>query len=332
MLCFKQFVEYCIIGWMARQTIWDEKIRSYLYFCRTEKGLAANSLQAYRQDLLQFAGYLNSLPAGTAPAAVTIETLRAYLDHARTAGLSNRSIARQVTALRGFFGFLSENADLPANPAELLTAPKIGSSLPKYLDLGSVDRLLDSPQEKSPTGLRDRAMIHLLYGAGLRVSELIQLRVSDVDDAAGTLRVIGKGNKQRLIPVGRQAIAAIGDYSRLQRPHLLNGRVSPFLFVTARGTAMTRQGFWKLLRGHGKRAGIFRSLSPHVLRHTFATHLVEGGADLRSVQAMLGHSDIGTTEIYTHVMRSRLKHVVNTHHPRAQDPARAHAEQERTKL
>lgn len=317
---------------MARQTIWDEKIGSYLYFCRTEKGLAANSLQAYRRDLMQFVAYLKKLPAAALPAAVTIETLRAYLDQARAAGLSNRSIARHVTTLRGFFGFLSEDAGLKVNPAELLAAPKIGSSLPKYLDLSTVDRLLDSPQDKSPTGLRDRAMIHLLYGAGLRVSELIQLRVSDVDDAAGTLRVTGKGDKQRLIPVGREAIAAIGEYSRLQRPHLLGGRVSRYLFVTARGTAMTRQGFWKLLRGHGKRAGIFRSLSPHVLRHTFATHLVEGGADLRSVQAMLGHSDIGTTEIYTHVMRSRLKHAVNTHHPRAQQQQGAHPEQERTKI
>jgi integrase/recombinase XerD len=160
-------------------------------------------------------------------------------------------------------------------------------------------------------------MLHLLYAAGLRVSELVRLRLADLDESAGTLRVVGKGDKQRIVPIGRAALKAVGEYVRLQRPLLLKGRPSAHLFVTARGDAMTRQGFWKLLRGHGKRAGIFRHLSPHVLRHTFATHLVERGADLRSVQAMLGHADIGTTEIYTHVMRSRLKQAVDKHHPRA---------------
>jgi integrase/recombinase XerD len=199
----------------------------------------------------------------------------------------------------------------------LLAAPKIGRSLPKYLDLEATEHLLAAPGAESPTGLRDQAMLHLLYAGGFRVSELIHLRVSDVDEGAGTVRVIGKGDKQRLVPIGRQALAAVAEYKRHQRPTLLKGRVSAYLFVTARGGAMTRQGFWKLLRGHGKHAGIFHSLSPHTLRHTFATHLVDGGADLRSVQAMLGHADIGTTEIYTHVMRSRLKEVVNAHHPRA---------------
>ncbi len=288
-------------------------MRSYLHFCRAEKGLSKNSLQAYRQDLLQFSSFLadKSLPW------VTLDTLRSYLDHLRAAGLKSRSIARQVTTLRGFFGFLLEERALESNPAELLFAPKIGSSLPKYLDLPSVEKLLDAPGANPRTGLRDRAMLHLLYGAGLRVSELIALRVSDLEDSAGTVRVIGKGDKQRLVPVGREALHALDQYLRLQRPQLLKGRSSPYLFVTGRGSPMTRQGFWKLLRVHGKEAGIFRRLSPHVLRHTFATHLIEGGADLRSVQAMLGHADIGTTEIYTHVMRSRLKQVVEAHHPRA---------------
>jgi integrase/recombinase XerD len=160
-------------------------------------------------------------------------------------------------------------------------------------------------------------MLDLLYATGLRVSELIALRVADLDEAGRTVRVTGKGNKQRLVPVGLQAITSVREYCRQQRPALLKGKVSPYLFVTARGTRMTRQGFWKLLRGHGKRAGIFRELSPHVLRHTFATHLLEGGADLRSVQTMLGHVDIGTTQIYTHVMRSHLQQTVNRYHPRA---------------
>ena len=171
------------------------------------------------------------------------------------------------------------------------------------------------------TGLRDRAMLHLLYAAGLRVSELVKVRVGDLDLAQGIVRVVGKGNKQRLVPIGSQAIASIEQYCNVLRPHLLKGRVSAYLFLTARGKPMTRQGFWKLLRGHGKAAGIFRELSPHVLRHTFATHLLEGGADLRSVQTMLGHADIGTTQIYTHVMRSRLRQTVDRHHPRAKRKA-----------
>jgi integrase/recombinase XerD len=249
--------------------------------------------------------------------SVSLDTLRRYVDSLRAEGLSNRSIARQVTTVRGFFGFLLEEGDISANPADLLSAPKIGSPLPKYLDSRSLEHLLESPDAASATGLRDLAMLDLLYASGLRVSELIKLRIADLDDLEGTVRVIGKGNKQRLVPVGKLALKSLERYRNEQRPQLLKGRVSPYLFVTARGTAMTRQGFWKLLRGHGKTAGIFRNLSPHVLRHTFATHLLEGGADLRSVQTMLGHVDIGSTQIYTHVMRSRLRQTIDQHHPRA---------------
>jgi integrase/recombinase XerD len=298
---------------MADLTPFEQRMRSYLHFCRTEKGLAHNSLEAYRRDLARLGTFLN----GLALDSVSLDTLRSYLDHLRASGLSNRSIARQVTTLRGFFGFLVEESALAANPAELLSAPKTGSSLPKYLDSSNLDHLLEAPREDSRTGLRDRGMVDLLYACGLRVSELIQLRVSDLDETQGVVRVIGKGNKQRLVPVGREALKSVERYRTQQRPQLLKGRVSPYLFVTARGGRMTRQGFWKLLRAHGKTAGIFRGLSPHVLRHTFATHLLEGGADLRSVQAMLGHADIGTTQIYTHVMRSRLRQTVDQHHPRA---------------
>lgn len=291
----------------------EQKVRSFLHFCRTEKGLAVNSLDAYRRDLSSFLSWLGSTPLDS----VTIDTLRGYLDHLRATGLSNRSIGRQVTSLRGFFGFLLEDGVLTVNATELLSAPKTGSPLPKYLDTRGVDQLLDSPNQASATGLRDRAMLDLLYATGLRVSELIQVRVADLDELEGMLRVIGKGNKQRLVPVGKQALQSIESYRTAQRPQLLKNGVSPYLFITARGTAMTRQGFWKLLRGHGKSAGIFRGLSPHVLRHTFATHLLEGGADLRSVQTMLGHADIGTTQIYTHVMQSRLRQTIDRHHPRA---------------
>lgn len=298
---------------MTRQVTFDARIRAYLHHCRTEKGLAENSLQAYRRDLISFSAFLKGVPFQ----AVTLDLLRAYLDHLRAEKLSNRSIARQVTTLRGFFGFLIEEGEIGNNPAELLTAPKFGNSLPKFLSSHQVDGLLQAPEPSARTGLRDRAMLDLLYATGLRVSELIQLRVSDVDESQGIVRVIGKGNKQRLVPVGRDALAALERYRAGQRPQLLKGRVSPYLFVTARGTRMSRQAFWKLLRGHGKAAGMFRNLSPHVLRHTFATHLLEGGADLRSVQTMLGHADIGTTQIYTHVMRSRLRQTIDDHHPRA---------------
>lgn len=307
---------------MAPPITFEVRIKSFLHFCRSEKGLAKNSLEAYRRDLSQFGSFLQRTKADNVSKA-SLETLRLYLDSLRESGLANRSIARQVTTLRNFFAFLVEEDLIAANPAELLAAPKAGMSLPKYLDSGSVDRLLTTPAQNDGTGLRDRAMLDLLYAAGLRVSELINLRISDLDEQAGVLRVIGKGNKQRLIPVGRQALASIERYQKEQRPSLLKGRTSPYLFVTARGTSMTRQGFWKLLRGYGKEAGIISefghkgTLSPHVLRHTFATHLLEGGADLRSVQTMLGHSDIGTTQIYTHVMRSRLRQTVDKHHPRA---------------
>jgi integrase/recombinase XerD len=218
---------------------------------------------------------------------------------------------------------LQEQGDLTSNPTELLTAPKIGTSLPKYLTAAAVDRLIESPAEDRPTGLRDRAMLDLLYATGLRVSELVLLRVSDLDESQGVVRVTGKGNKQRLVPVGRSALRSVSEYVAKQRGTLLKGRVSPYLFVTARGSAITRQGFWKLLKAHGKSAGIFRGLSPHVLRHSFATHLLEGGADLRSVQTMLGHADIGTTQVYTHVMQSRLRQTVEQHHPRVTRTRRA---------
>ncbi len=302
---------------MAEVDTFALKVRSFLHFCRAEKGLSVNTLAAYRRDLAGLGKWLSRPGETRRLATLSLDDLRQYLDYLRTHKLANRSIARLVTTLRGFFGFLLEEGALNHNPAELLVAPKIGASLPKYLDHERVEELIEAPDVSKPTGLRDRAMLDLLYATGLRVSELIKLRVADLDEYQGIVRVIGKGGKQRLVPVGKAALAAIEDYRTNQREQLLGGRVSPFLFVTARGTSMTRQGFWKLLRGHGKQAGIFRSLSPHVLRHTFATHLLEGGADLRSVQTMLGHADIGTTQIYTHVMRSRLRQTVDQHHPRA---------------
>ncbi len=313
----KQFRRYCIIAEVEGACNLETLTSPYLSFCRAEKGLSANTLESYRRDLLRLEAFLAPLSLRE----VTLELLRSYVDSLRDARLSNRTITRHIATLRGFFRYLLEEKHIASDPTELLAAPKSSSSLPKYLDDSRVDQLLEAPEGDTVLGLRDRAMIELLYATGLRVSELIQLKISDLDDAAGVVRVTGKGDKQRLVPVGARALQAVEAYCAGQRERLLRGRVSPFLFVTARGTRMTRQGFWKLLRGHGKEAGVFKSLSPHVLRHTFATHLLEGGADLRSVQIMLGHADIGTTQIYTHVMRSHLKETVDRHHPRGRSNA-----------
>lgn len=298
--------------------IFETRCRAFLHFCRAEKGLAAHTISAYRRDLASFRKFWDGAQAGADPSEATLANVRDYMDSCRRQGLSHRSIARHVATLRGFFGFLAETGAIANDPTELLTAPQTGTSLPKYLDTGRVDQLLDAPAASDRNGLRDTAMLHLIYAAGLRVSELVNLRVADFDEAAGVVRVnAGKGGKQRLVPVGRAAIAAIDEYMLRGRPAILGQKVSPHLFITARGGPMTRQGFWKLLRGYGQKAGMFTGVSPHVLRHSFATHLLEGGADLRSVQAMLGHADIGTTQIYTHVMRSRLRDTVDRFHPRS---------------
>jgi integrase/recombinase XerD len=286
-------------------------VRSFLDFCRVEKGLSGNSLQSYQFDLKRFAA---SLPVPE-PEATPVQ-LTDYVQSLYDAGLSARSIARHITTLRNFYRFLAREGRIERDPTEFLAPPKQWSTLPKYLNRDEVDRLLVAPPEDKPAGLRDRAMLELLYASGLRVSELCGLELSALQ-SEGLLRVRGKGNKQRLVPYGDSARHALDRYRGAGRPALLKGRASRHLFVTARGGAMTRQGFWKLLRGHGRRVGLFGKLTPHVVRHSFATHLVEGGADLRSVQIMLGHADISTTQVYTHVAQRRLREVVDRHHPRA---------------
>jgi integrase/recombinase XerD len=287
--------------------------KSFLDFCRVEKGLSANSLSAYHIDLQRFSSGILPL----APPGASAQDLARYVESLYGAGLSPRSIARHMTTLRSFYSFLTREGEIQADPTEFLTPPKQWSNLPKYLNRQEIDRLLAAPEASKPTGLRDRAMLELLYATGLRVTELCRLELSNVERDSGVLRVTGKGNKQRLVPFGESAGEAIGHYLNQGRPSLLKGRASRFLFVTARAGAMTRQGFWKLLGLYGKKAGIFRDLTPHVVRHSFATHLVEGGADLRSVQIMLGHADISTTQVYTHVARRRLREIVDQHHPRA---------------
>ena len=288
------------------------QIQAFLNFCRVEKGLSANSLSAYSSDLERLNQFL-----GESPAVPDIEQLRHYLDSLYQAGLSSRSVARHVATLRNFCGFLVREGVLASDPSEHLRTPKQWQAIPKFLNLEQIDKLIGAADVSRPTGLRDRAMLELLYATGLRVSELCRVGVGDLNLEMGVLRTTGKGEKQRLVPAGKEAIQAVRAYLEKGRVALLKGRASRYLFVTARGGCLTRQAFWKLLGGYGRKAGIFHGLTPHVLRHSFATHLLEGGADLRSVQVMLGHADISTTQIYTHVMRSRLQRVVEQHHPRA---------------
>jgi integrase/recombinase XerD len=288
------------------------QIPAFLNFCRLEKGLAANSVEAYALDLAKWTAFL-----GKSTELPDAEQLRHYLDHLYQSGLSTRSVARHLTTLRGLYGFLLREGRIATDPTEHLGTPRQWQTIPKFLNLEDIEKIIAAADTPHPTGQRDRAMVELLYATGLRVSELCRLGVNDCMLDAGVVRTTGKGNKQRLVPCGKQAVLAVQAYLESGRPALLKGRASRYLFVTARGGCLTRQGFWKLLAGYGKKAGIFHGLTPHVLRHSFATHLLEGGADLRSVQVMLGHSDISTTQIYTHVMRSRLRQTVEQHHPRA---------------
>jgi integrase/recombinase XerD len=288
------------------------QMQAFLNFCRLEKGLSANSIEAYSLDLAKWSAFLGHTAELPGP-----EGLRHYLDHLYQSGLGQRSIARHLTTLRGFYGFLLREGQIATDPTDHLGAPKQWQNIPKFLNLEDIEKIIRAIDIARPTGPRDRAMLELLYATGLRVSELCRLGLSDCNLDLAVVRTTGKGNKQRLVPVGRDAVKAVEAYLQSGRAPLLKSRASKYLFVTSRGACLTRHAFWKLLARYGKKAGIFHGLTPHVLRHSFATHLLEGGADLRSVQVMLGHSDISTTQIYTHVMRSRLRQTVEEHHPRA---------------
>jgi integrase/recombinase XerD len=287
-------------------------VQAFLDFCRVEKGLAANSIASYRADLQRLSATLSN-PERDA----TAEQIGRHVESLYQAGMSPRSIARHLATLRNFYNFLAREGTITRDPTEFLAAPKQWSTLPKYLNREEVERLLAAPAGPKPTEVRDRAMLEVLYATGLRVSELCGLELAAVERRLGVLRVTGKGNKQRIVPFGESAGEALDRYLSEGRPRLLKGRASRYVFVTARGSAMTRQCFWVLLKGYGRKVGLARPLTPHVVRHSFATHLVEGGADLRSVQLMLGHADISTTQVYTHVARRRLRDTIDRHHPRA---------------
>lgn len=288
---------------------------AFLNYVQVERGLAANTLAAYRRDLEKFAAFCQQrkLALGRVDRGAVVD----FLGWLYRNGLDSRSVARTLVTLRNFFRFLRQENVVRHNPTEHIESPRLWKRLPKFLTLEEVEGLLATPDDTTPLGVRDRAMLEVLYATGLRVSELVNLKVSDVQLEAGVLRCLGKGNKERVVPLGRKATAAVETYLREARPRLTRRRSSHHLFVSRRGTGMTRQNFWRLLRAWGRSAGVRTRLSPHVLRHSFATHLLERGADLRSVQLLLGHADISTTQIYTHVAQERLKQVYRSHHPRA---------------
>jgi len=299
----------------GRSAGWRCELDAWLELLAVERGLSPRTLEAYRGDLMRLGERLAKDP-GVALDAATGAQLGTELRRLHRQETSPRSIARLLSSLRGFFGWLAAEGRRGDDPTALLEAPKRQRKLPNVLGEAEVAALLAAPDVSTAKGLRDRAMIELLYATGLRVSELVGLKLSQLRLESGFLIAFGKGSKERIVPVGESAEAWIGRYLAEVRPVWASGRHEA-LFVTRRGGGMTRQAFWRLLGVYGRAAGIRRPLSPHVLRHSFATHLLEHGADLRAVQAMLGHSDISTTEIYTHVHRERLRRIYDEFHPRA---------------
>ena len=287
---------------------------TYADHLATERGLSQRTVESYRRDLEGFGRFMarnnRELPA------VSREDLVGHVRACRSQGLSARSAARLLSALRSFFRYCAAEGLLRDDPSVRLTSPKTWSALPHVLSAEEIEGLLAAPDVSTPPGLRDRAMLETLYASGLRVSELVRLETERADLDLGTLLVVGKGNKERLVPLGRDARKWIAKYLKAARPEL-DSRRSEFLFLTVRGAPMTRQRFWQLVETYARRAGVRSHISPHVLRHSFATHMIERGADLRSVQTLLGHADIATTQIYTHVSRGRLRQVYDDFHPRA---------------
>jgi integrase/recombinase XerD len=278
-----------------------------------EEGLARNTLESYRNDLSQFTDWLEK--RGSELIAVTRTDLEGYLAY-KNPYSKPRSIGRLIASLRRFYRYLLRENLVSEDPTLQLDSPKLPRSLPKSLTEEEVEALLNQPDQDQMLGLRDRAMLEMLYATGLRVSELVNIKVAEVSLSEGVVRATGKGSKTRLVPLGEESLDWITRYLKEARPQILNGQVSDSMFVTQRGGAMTRQAFWYLIKRHAKLAGIQKHLSPHVLRHAFATHLLNHGADLRVVQMLLGHADISTTQIYTHVARERLKSLHAMHHPR----------------
>jgi len=294
-----------------RRAVIDE----YLTYLRDVRRMSPNTLESYARDLALLAAFAEKRQA--ALETLQRQDLEAFVRQLMSSGLAPRSVARAVACVRGFYRFVTIERKQDHSPADDLHPPRAWPALPRFLSLEEVDHLLEQPDTDTPRGLRDKALIEVLYATGLRVSELVALRAGDLNLEEGYLTCIGKGDKQRMVPLGHQAADWVRRYIRDGRPALLRKKTSPWLFVNARdGGPLSRVGFWKVLKAYGVKAGLSRDLSPHVLRHSFATHLLERGADLRMIQVMLGHADLSTTQIYTHVLEARLRTVYDKFHPR----------------
>lgn len=289
-------------------------IDSYVIYLRDVKRMSPNTIESYARDLAALAGFAEA--RGKPVDSLDRQDLEAFVRSLMASGLSPRSVARAVACIRGFYRFAAVEDKREGSPADDLRAPRAWPALPKFLSLEEVDRLLAQPDTSTPRGLRDKALIEVLYATGLRVSELVSLKTNNLHLDEGYLTCVGKGSKERIVPIGQEAADWLKKYLAQGRSALLNG-ASSWLFVNARdGGPLSRVGFWKVLKEYGIKAGISRELSPHVLRHSFATHLLDRGADLRAIQVMLGHADLSTTQIYTHVLEARLRAVYDRYHPR----------------
>ena len=293
----------------------DARVTDYLDHLRAERGLSANTVSAYRSDLHKLLGWAR----GREQAIQDIKPrdIASFLAHLKAQGLSARSAGRAIHAIRGFFRFLVREEKLADDPMENVRSPRPFKPLPRFLNRTQVEALLSAPDLSTPLGLRDKAILETMYASGLRASEVTHLKTENIDPEIGLLRIFAKGRKERLVPIGSSALAAILRYEQEGRGRLLKGKRTRELFLNHSGGALSRMGLWLIVRRHALTVGVAGILTPHVLRHSFATHLLENGADLRALQAMLGHADISTTEIYTHVTRERLRQVFDKFHPRA---------------
>ena len=286
----------------------------YLNYLSVERGLSANTLEAYSRDLNRFFSFLER--SGSDPLSAEPKEILTFLMEQGKKGLKVRSYTRSLVALRSFYRFLQEEGTIESSPTSKVDIPRFWNRLPEVLNLEEVEKLLNLPDTGTTLGIRDKTMIEVLYATGLRVSELVSLRLDDINYQVGYLTTVGKGSKERVIPLGESAFDWIKRYIETSRAAILKGRSSPFLFLNYAARKMTRQGFWKIIKGYALKGEIEKKITPHILRHSFATHLLERGADLRSLQVMLGHADISTTQIYTHVNSERLKTIHKLYHPR----------------
>jgi integrase/recombinase XerD len=291
-------------------------IQEFMDYLGHERGLAANTLESYGRDLKQYCGFLSEDTSYTAETA-SQATIVAYLMLLRKQGKATATIARRLAALKAFYQFMIEGNYVTKNPTDNLSSPKLERRLPKILTVAEVEKLLEQPDISTPGGIRDKAMLEVLYATGIRVSELINLNLDDLDFQEGFIRCIGKGSKERVVPMGEMAIRSLELYLSKGRPKLVSKNTKAGLFLNHHGRRLTRQGFWKIVKKYAAQLKIRKEITPHTLRHSFATHLLENGAEIRAVQEMLGHADISTTQIYTHVTRDRLKDVYAKSHPRA---------------